>query len=248
MMQLPILTDDLLTGRDDSFIDHDSLERPVHTALVPAWRELLGAARAAGFEPAIASGFRSYQRQLQIWNDKAAGRRPVLDACGIPLATESCDEWQLVQAILRWSALPGASRHHWGTDIDVYDRAAVDETYAVQLTPDEVADDGPFGALHCWLDARIAAGESFGFFRPYAADCGGIAPERWHLSYAPMASYYQRQLNGPRLLQALDTDSLALRDSVRSHWDEVFERFIWVEATCYPAEQRARLLAAGAES
>jgi LAS superfamily LD-carboxypeptidase LdcB len=241
MLQLPLLTDALLTGRDDGFIDHASLERPVHAALVPAWRALVEAAREAGFEPAIASGFRSYQRQLQIWNDKAVGLRPVLDTAGQPLDLATLDAWQRVSAILRWSALPGTSRHHWGTDIDVFDRAAVGDDYPVQLTPDEVADDGPFGAFHRWLDARIARDEAFGFFRPYALDRGGIAPERWHLSYAPMASWYQRHLTGPRLLEALDTDVLALRDCVREHWREIFERFVWIGAEHYPLAFRARL-------
>ncbi|MCZ8486094.1 D-alanyl-D-alanine carboxypeptidase family protein [Vibrio lentus] len=29
-------------------------------------------------------------------------------------------EQQKLSAILRWSALPGASRHHWGCDFDVF--------------------------------------------------------------------------------------------------------------------------------
>jgi LAS superfamily LD-carboxypeptidase LdcB len=242
MLQLPLLTDALLTGRDDAFIDHASLERPVHSALVPAWHALVEAAREVGFEPAIASGFRSYQRQLQIWNDKAAGRRAVLDASGQPLAVGGLDEWQRVCAILRWSALPGASRHHWGTDIDVFDRAAVGPDYVVQLTPEEAADDGPFGPFHRWLDARMASDEAFGFFRPYAADRGGIAPERWHLSFAPMASWYQRHLGSERLLAALDTDTLALRDCVRAHWREIFERFVWIGAEFYPLAFQVRVL------
>ena len=138
MTQVPLLNDDLLTGRDDSFIDHEHLQRPVHRAMVNAWQALVVDARAAGFEPAIVSGFRNYQRQLLIWNAKANGERVLLDSAGVPLDPSGLDEWQLVQAILRWSALPGASRHHWGTDIDVYDCAAVDDTYTVQLTPDEV--------------------------------------------------------------------------------------------------------------
>ena len=43
----------------------------------------------------------------------------------------------------------------------------------------EVARGGVFDSLHSWLDARMAAGESHGFYRPYARDRGGVAPERW---------------------------------------------------------------------
>ncbi|HSB96658.1 MAG TPA: M15 family metallopeptidase [Spongiibacteraceae bacterium] len=240
--QIPLLTAALLTGRDDNFIDHASLERPVHRDLVGAFRRLRQDASAAGFDLAIASGYRDYSRQLAIWNAKARGERPVFDSDGVPLQLADLDEWTQVQAILRWSALPGASRHHWGTDIDVYDRAAVPDHYRVLLTPEEVAPDGPFGPLHRWLDQRIAEDASYGFFRPYDRDRGGIAPERWHLSYAPTAARYQRQLRAELLLDELDGSTLALRDTVRRHWTTIYERFVWVPAEYYPAPQRARLL------
>jgi len=240
--QIPLLTAALLTGRDDNFIDHASLERPVHRDLVGDWCRLRQDASAAGFDLAIASGYRDYSRQLAIWNAKACGQRPVFDSDGVPLQLADLDEWAQVQAILRWSALPGASRHHWGTDIDVYDRAAVPDHYRVSLTSEEVAPDGPFGPMHQWLDQRIAEGASYGFFRPYQRDRGGIAPERWHLSYAPTAARYQRQLRAELLLEELDGSTLALRDTIRRHWATIYERYVWVPAEYYPAPQRVRLL------
>lgn len=235
MTTLPLLTDVLLTGRDDALIDHASLERPVHRELVPAFLQLQQRARAEGFDLAIASGYRNYARQLRIWNEKATGQRPLLDSAGHPLDAATLDDWQRVQAILRWSALPGASRHHWGSDIDVYDRAAVAADYVVQLTPDEVADNGPFGSLHRWLDEQMARGDCCGFFRPYANDRGGVAPERWHLSYAPVSQQFQRQLSPQRLLRALDAPELQLRGCVQRHWGEIFDRFIWVPPALYPS-------------
>ena len=239
--QIPLLTAALLTGRDDNLIDHASLERPVHRSLVEPWRLLVRDARQAGFELAIVSGYRDYARQLAIWNAKAQGARPVLDARGVPLRISDLDEWALAQAILRWSALPGASRHHWGTDIDIYDRAAVPDDYQVQLTPEEVAPDGPFGPLHAWLDERIAAGASHGFFRPYDRDRGGVAPERWHLSHAPTAARYQRQLSAATLLGELDIPALALRSVIVQHWPAIYERYVQVPADRYPLAYRAAL-------
>ena len=241
MNSIPLPTAAVLTGRDDNFIDHERLERPVHRDMVAAWQALAEDARAAGFELAIASGYRDYFRQLEIWNQKAAGIRPVFDAHGVALDLAVLDDWDKAQAILRWSALPGASRHHWGTDVDVYDRAAVATDYRVQLTVEESADAGPFGALHRWLDERIDAGRAHGFFRPYACDRGGIAPERWHLSYAPLAATYQRQLKAATLFTALDVEALALRAVIRARWQTIFERFIWVPAESYPVALRERL-------
>ncbi|MCB9651596.1 MAG: M15 family metallopeptidase [Deltaproteobacteria bacterium] len=76
-----------------------------------------------------------------------------------------------LRAILNWSALPGGSRHHWGTEMDVVDLAAVPPDYRVRLLPDEVAPGGPFHPLHQWLDENL---ERFGFFRPYARLQGGM--------------------------------------------------------------------------
>ena len=58
-----------------------------------------------------------------------------------------------MRAILHWSALPGASRHHWGTEIDVIDRAALLHGQLAQLVPDEYAADGVFAKLGLWLSA-----------------------------------------------------------------------------------------------
>lgn len=242
MNNIPMLTLSALTGSDDNFIDHASLERPVHRNIVQPWRQLAAAARAEGFELAIASGYRNYQRQLAIWNGKASGARAVLDDQGQPLDLAALDDWQKVQAILRWSALPGASRHHWGSDIDVYDRAAVPDDYALQLTAAEAADSGPFGALHRWLDERIAADAAFGFFRPYATDRGGIAPERWHLSYAPLAVRCQCKLRPEALWNELSAPDFALRATVAQYWPTIFARYVWVPAAAYPDVFRERLL------
>lgn len=243
MRSVPLLTPEVLTGRDDNFIDHASLELPVHTDVVAPFLALRAAAAEAGFDLAIASGYRNYHRQLQIWNAKARGERPVYADDGSVLDIATLSESDLALAILRWSALPGASRHHWGTDIDIYDRAAVSADYRVQLSQAEAADDGPFGPLHRWLDERIASDRAFGFFRPYQHDKGGVAAERWHLSYAPLAARYQRCLKPAALWSAIDAPGLALRGAIAQIWPEIFERFIWVEPQCYPAEWRERVSA-----
>lgn len=247
MISVPLLTPEVLTGRDDNFIDHASLERPVHRDIVQPFLALRAAAAEAGFDLAVASGYRNYHRQLQIWNAKAKGERPVYSDDGVAVDIAALTDSELAFAILRWSALPGASRHHWGTDIDIYDRAAVASDYSVRLDQAEVADDGPFGPLHRWLDERIAADEAFGFFRPYQTDHGGIAAERWHLSYAPLAARYQRCLKASALWQAIDLPGLALRTTIAENWPMIFERFIWVAPKCYPMAWRERVMNANGD-
>lgn len=198
----------------------------VHAAVVEPFLAFREAGRAAGFELTINSGFRGFERQCSIWNRKVAGELPVLDHSGVPIDITRLTALDLVLAILRWSALPGASRHHWGTDIDVHDARALPAGYEVELVPAEVDPGGMFGPLHAWIDQRIASGTSFGFFRPYDRDRGGIAPERWHLSYAPAAAEYEHELTADVLRAAVMTADMALKDVVLDHLDSIVARFV----------------------
>ena len=220
----------MLTGRTEAHLcapaDAEALGVPVHRDVVAPFRRLREEAAGEGFALEILSGFRSFDRQLSIWNRKVGGDLAVLDGAAVPLDIRALTERELVFAILRWSALPGASRHHWGTEVDVFDAAARPEGYEVELIPQEVDPGGMFGPLHDWLDAKIAAGAAHGFFRPYDRDRGGVAPERWHLSCAPVAADFVAGLSREVLRDALRAADLRLKDTVLAHLDEIFERFV----------------------
>lgn len=226
----------LLGLGDEHVILEPRSEQLLHPEALVAFQRLAADAREAGFDPLVVSGFRSFERQRTIWNRKASGQRPVLDSDGAELDLAQLSPEQLVYAILRWSALPGASRHHWGTDFDVVDAASMAPDYRPRLTPQEVADDGIFGPFHRWLDRRIAAGESHGLFRPYAEDRGGVAPERWHLSYAPRAIELQHLLTPELLCEQLQRSELELCDTVCDHMDAIYTRFVTVPDHCYPED------------
>jgi LAS superfamily LD-carboxypeptidase LdcB len=183
----------------------------------------------AGFELRVASSYRSFERQLLIWNNKASGLRPVLDDRGLPLDISRLSERDLVYAILRWSALPGASRHHWGTDLDVYDASRIAADYQVQLTQAETIGDGPFAEFHRWLDVKLAVQE-FSFYRPYEKDRGGIAPEPWHLSYAPIAKRYAAALTVDVLRQQLEQTDIQLKSCILDNLDDIYHRFVRVDS------------------
>ncbi len=220
----------ILTGRTNEHLclpaDATSLGVSVHWEVVAPFHELQREAQGAGFDLQILSGFRSFARQLAIWNDKVTGKRPVLDSHAVPLDLETLSRRELVFAILRWSALSGASRHHWGTDVDVWDANATPEGYEVELIPEEVGPGGMFGPLHAWIDERIATGGASGFFRPYDEDRHGVAPERWHLSYAPVAAAYMEQLTTDVLRATIERADVQLKDTVLENLDEIYERFV----------------------
>jgi len=175
-----------LTGRARSHvIELPQLRCTVHREVVAPLLALCAAARAeAGIELAPVSSFRDFDRQRDIWNAKYRGERALLDRNGEPLDALALAPDARIDAILAWSALPGASRHHWGTDLDVIDRAALPAGYRPQLIPQEYAPGGVFARLDAWLAESM---QRFGFFRPYRQDHGGVQPEPWHLSHAATA-------------------------------------------------------------
>ena len=183
-------------------------------------------AAEVGFELRILSGFRGFDHQASIWNRKATGEPTVRDSHGAALDIEQMSEREIVYAILRWSALPGASRHHWGTDIDVYDENARPSGYEIELIPEEVEAGGMFAALHEWIDGRIASETSHGFFRPYDEDRGGVAPERWHLSHAPVATRCEQALTVDILRATLKASDIELKRTVLEQLDDIYRRFV----------------------
>jgi LAS superfamily LD-carboxypeptidase LdcB len=223
---MPSLTESQLLGLEESHVEADSRGRKLHVACREAFERLREDALEQGFELEIASAFRSFERQRLIWNAKADGERPLHDDRGRVLDASALDDDDLLHAILRYSAMPGASRHHWGTDLDIYDAAAVAADYRVQLTPQEVADDGPFGAMHRWLDARIESDSAQGFFRPYASDRGGVAPERWHISFAPLARECMQHLSAELLWSALEASDLRLLELIQDQQLALYQRYI----------------------
>ena len=176
---------DQLTGRVRTHLRE--LQDPpcaLHMQVVPPFLAMRAAAAADGIELVAFSSFRDFDRQLAIWNGKFRGERPLQDRSGNPLDALALSPADRVDAILWWSALPGASRHHWGTDFDVMDSRAMPAGYKLRVVPEEYLGDGIFHRLTRWLDAHM---HTFGFFRPYATDRGGVAPEPWHLSHAGVA-------------------------------------------------------------
>jgi LAS superfamily LD-carboxypeptidase LdcB len=193
----------------------------VHAA-VP-FLNLRRAALAAGFDLKAVSSFRDFDRQLSIWNGKYSGEKPLYDAHGRALDASRMSPSERIAAILLWSALPGTSRHHWGTDLDLIDAAAIAPGYRVQLTAQEFAPAGPFGPLAAWLDMEA---ERFGFFRPFRGVLSGVQPEPWHFSFAPVAENARRALSPAVLRSALLNAPLLGRDLVMAQLDELHARYV----------------------
>src|SRR5688572_23302102 len=115
-------TADQLTGRARShLVELSGPTCTLHREAAAPFLAMRAAAAADGIDLVAFSSFRDFDRQLGIWNGKFRGERPMQDRQGRPLDVARLTAAERLAAILWWSALPGTSRHHWGTDFDVLD-------------------------------------------------------------------------------------------------------------------------------
>ncbi|MBH48771.1 MAG: peptidase [Halobacteriovorax sp.] len=216
---------DILTGKTEEHLTRGFSGFLFNQKASSALEILSKRAKKEGFDLRVVSSFRGFEQQKNIWQRKAQGQKVLLDSNGHPLKFEDLEPDQIVDAILRWSAFPGASRHHWGTDVDVFDANAVAADYEVQLTPQEVA--GVFAPFYSWIDELVASDDAEGFFLPYDQDRGGIAPEAWHLSYRPVAKEYEKLYSEDFFIKHVSNlNELALIDEVKNRASEIYARFI----------------------
>jgi LAS superfamily LD-carboxypeptidase LdcB len=221
---LRVLSPFELTGRVRTHVTQHAEPRfAAQPLVVQAFLDMRSAAARDGFDLVPFSSFRDFSTQVKIWNAKFRGEKPLYDAAGIPRDHAALGPMELVWSIMEWSALPGASRHHWGTEIDVVDKASMPQGYKVRLLPAEVVTGGIFRPLHDWLDANMAR---FGFFRPYDVERGGMHPEPWHLSFGELSRPALTAFSEDIARRALEECEIEGQDLVLGSLNEIFARHV----------------------
>lgn len=218
-----MITLECLTGQSIEHLTCLYGNQRLQPPVVNAFIKLQVAAKQAGFNLQPASTYRDFARQKMIWNEKFAGIRQVMDAQSQPMDISRLDVGQRCCAILRWSALPGASRHHWGTDLDIYDPDLLPPGQKLRLEPREYQENGYFHQLTLWLTANM---NEYGFYRPFLHDRGGVAAEPWHLSYYPLAQEAEQQLTPQTLLTSWENQNVAGCNWLSPNIESIFKRFI----------------------
>lgn len=181
------------------------------------------AASQDGINIKVCSGYRDFSRQLKIWNDKALGKRTVLDKDSKPVELQHKSDKEILELIMLWSALPGTSRHHWGTDIDVYDENRI-ERNQLQLVSSEYLSFGPCGDLHHWL---VKHADNFGFYFPFQEGLSGVSAEPWHLSYYPVSSDILSAFDVNALKQVLNDTELELKTEVMARIQSLVDDYVF---------------------
>jgi LAS superfamily LD-carboxypeptidase LdcB len=131
------------------------------------------AAAKDGIQLQIISATRSFTYQKGIWERKWNQPKYM-----------GWQDLEKAKDILKYSAMPGSSRHHWGTDIDLN---ALENSYFTSGVGKRIYD---------WLSTNAP---TFGFAQVYTAreptNRLGYAEEKWHWSYLPLANDYLREYN-----------------------------------------------------
>lgn len=196
----------------------------VDVEIVPFLNKLTSAVAEAGFALRLESAYRPFEKQLSIWNRKARGELPLLSAEGVPMDRPQ-DEEELMYAILTWSALPGASRHHLGTDLDVVDGNACPEGYEVQLTPEEC--EGMFAPFHHFLTECFDSDSAFGFNRVFVPGRGKIRPEGWHIAHLPTSRRRLEHFSLGTLRKIYEGSDMACKKVVLARLDKLAEEYVY---------------------
>ncbi len=145
-----------------------------------AFSEMKYEAAKSGIQLWCTSAYRDFNYQRNIWNAKYR-----------KLVKSGFKPAKALEEIMKYTSLPGTSRHHWGTDIDLVDALS----YEIENPLDEhnFKPEGEYQYLKYWLNAH--AGQ-FGYEEVYtnAADRTGFKYEPWHYSYAPISKTILQQL------------------------------------------------------
>ena len=174
-----------------------------------------------GINLCIASSFRNFGRQKVIFEEKIAGIRPVLDRGEHPVNISELTPEELIRTIMFFSAVPGMSRHHWGTDLDVYDPDALADGEELDLT-NRCYSKGCQKDVGTWLGENM---HRYGFFRPYALDNPYYSYELWHISHYAEADLFTGNLNPQESIVFLrEKAGLSLPDTVADIIEKEFNQ------------------------
>ncbi len=203
LMHTQKINTEVLTGMDNSKIVGDTiqLEKETYAAFI----KMKDAAEKDGIKIKLVSGFRDFYRQLTIWNNKYKKFTKEFSLDG-PLA---------IKEIIRFSTIPGTSRHHWGTEIDVIDENFENEKNL--LISKKYEEGGIFNSLKKWMDKNS---EKFGFYIVYDDDINrpGFEYEPWHYTYKPVSDLYQKEFLKLDLKSIISKTKLAGREFINEEF------------------------------
>ena len=176
------------------------------------FNQMKNAAKKEGINMKIVSGYRSFNRQKIIWNRKFLNNQK-----------QGLNPLENINKIIQYSTIPGTSRHHWGTDIDI-----IDENHNIKgdLLLEKNFYNNSFEPLRLWMEKNSY---KFGFVLPYTKDLNrnGFLYEPWHYSYSELSIPYLKEYIKHKMIEEIyDPEILGINKLTKSFLKEYQEKFI----------------------
>ncbi|MEZ4875857.1 MAG: M15 family metallopeptidase [Flavobacteriaceae bacterium] len=162
-----------LIGKGNPDITGDSYLTKMHKQTAAALQKLKAEAAKENIQIEVVSAFRSFERQKEIFEGKYS-----------KFTSEGLSPQMAIEKIIDYSTIPGTSRHHWGTDLDLIDGNAPRPENV--LVASHFHGTGPFCKMKEWMNQHA---KSYGFYEVYTDDPNrkGFKYEPWHFSFAPVS-------------------------------------------------------------
>lgn len=162
------------TDKPDMYLRREAYE---------AFEKMALSAKKEGVVLKIISSTRTFAQQKAIWEGKWER-----------FAADQPDPEDRARKILEYSSMPGTSRHHWGTDLDLND-----------LNNPTFEKGGKYEKVYQWLSSHA---HEYGFCQPYtpkgAERPHGYNEEKWHWSYQPLSkeilAAYKQQVTDAQIV------------------------------------------------
>lgn len=160
-----------------------------------SYRKMKEAAASEGIQLQAINAFKSFSHEQNVFENELFHYldqgKTILDAYKI---------------VTEYVPIPGTSRYHWGTDIDLID-LNVDIPHGYVIDEEHYLPGGMFYHLTQWLQLNAA---QYDFYQPYTEDVyrKGFGYEPWHYSYQPVASQIIKRININELVEKIHTTQL----------------------------------------
>ncbi len=164
-----------------------------------AYEKMRAAAARDGIVFKVVSSYRDYDHQNRIWERKY---RKFIKSGLTPI--------KAIEKIIEYSTIPGTSRHHWGTDLDIVDGSK--NANGDLLVPSKFHGDGPFCEFKEWMDKNA---HTYGFYLVYTDSYHrkGFKYEPWHYSYKQLSLDYINEYKKLDILDVLQSNKLMGSDN-----------------------------------
>jgi LAS superfamily LD-carboxypeptidase LdcB len=188
----------------DLYGEDINLREEAHDAFV----EMRKAALADGIDIKIVSSYRSFDRQAVIFERKY-----------LKYTDDGMEPLDAIEKIIEYSTIPGTSRHHWGTDVDLIDGSP--KVDGDVLVASKFGPEGPFEKFKLWMDENS---EKFDYYLVYTNNPKrrGFKYEPWHYSYAPLSKPMLKTFRLKNILKQLKAEDFLGSDELTTEFVKTY--------------------------